>query len=100
MTGDEMDAIWATIESDRERDPDTWKYRNNPGECPDQPHRGPQGPNEDLAQCIKCMRISWSKRPAGQTFGLHSADCSLPADHESYCVGGGIGHEPATIVRG
>jgi len=72
----------------------------NPGECPDQPHRGPQGPNEDLAQCIKCMRISWSKRPAGQTFGLHSADCSLPADHESYCVGGGIGHEPAPIVRG
>lgn len=96
MTDEELDAIWASIEPD----PDTWKYRNNPGECPDQPHRGPQGPNEDLAQCIKCMRISWSKRPAGQTFGLHSADCSLPADHESYCVGGGIGHEPATIVRG
>lgn len=100
MTGDEMDAIWATIESDRERDPDTLKFRNNPHECPDQPHRGPQGPNEDLAQCIKCLRISWSKRPAGETFGLHSADCSLPADHESYCVGGGIGHEPAPIVRG
>jgi len=96
MTDEEIDAVLATFKPD----PDSMKYLGRSAECPDQPHRGPQGPNEDLGQCGKCLSFSYSKRPAGETFGLHADDCSLPVDHESYCVGGGEGHEPAEKVRG
>jgi hypothetical protein len=41
-----------------------------------------------------------SKRPAGETFGDHLPDCSLPVDHESYCQPGGSGHQTAETVRG
>jgi hypothetical protein len=72
----------------------------NPLDCPDGPHRGPQGPNEDIGQCPMCMDLSYRMRPPGQTFGHHLGDCSLPIDHESYCVGGGSGHPPAPLIRG
>lgn len=68
--------------------------------CPHGPHRGPQGPNEDLSQCSRCWAPSWSLRPPGETIGLHAADCSLPERHERECVGGGHGHPPAKVVRG
>lgn len=63
-------------------------------------HRGPEGPNEDLAQCWHCGDISFSMRPWGETFGHHLDDCSLPIDHESYCQPGGPGHPVAKKVRG
>jgi len=72
----------------------------DPASCPDGPHRGPQGPNEDLSQCGKCWMPSWSMRPAGETIGLHSDDCSLPERHGGYCTGGGTGHPPAEHIRG
>lgn len=68
--------------------------------CPDAPHRGPQGPNEDLSQCPRCLSPSWSLRPPGQTYGVHLADCSLPERHSSYCKPGGAGHPVAKTVRG
>ena len=69
-------------------------------ECPYAPHRGPEGPNEDVYQCSVCWNGSYSKRPSNETFGYHLADCSLPIDHESYCVGGGAGHPAAEVIRG
>jgi len=39
-------------------------------------------------------------RPAGETIGLHSDDCSLPERHGGYCTGGGTGHPPAEHIRG
>lgn len=75
-------------------------YLGRRDECPEGPHRGPQGPNEDIAQCGRCLSISHSLRPASETFGYHLADCSLPVRHEGYCVGGGSGHEPAATIRG
>lgn len=77
-----------------------WSYYDRPDECPYAPHRGPQGPNEDLSQCMQCGMPSWSKRPPGETFGEHLEDCSLPVDHESYCEPGGDGHAPSEHVRG
>lgn len=74
--------------------------RTQSGQCRRGPHRGPEGPNEDLAQCGACLSPSWRMRPWGETFGLHDADCSLPIWHESYCVGGGNGHPAAPVVRG
>lgn len=68
--------------------------------CPQGPHRGPEGPNEDLAQCHLCWAPSWGMRPEGETFGEHAEDCSLPLRHESYCQPGGSGHPTAEIVRG
>jgi hypothetical protein len=68
--------------------------------CPDGPHRGPQGPNEDFGQCPTCGSITWAKRPAGETFGWHADDCSLPVDHESFCESGGDGHPAAPVIRG
>ena len=82
-------ALWYTSQMDRDRD-----------DCPDGPHRGPEGPNEDLMQCRRCWGLSHSKRPAGEEFGGHLPDCSLPRDHESYCVGGGNGHPAPRVVRG
>lgn len=61
-------------------------------ECPE-PHRGPQGPNEDLGVCPTCWGPSWAVRPDGESFGWHISDCSLELRHESHCVGGGDGHE-------
>lgn len=65
-------------------------------------HRGPEGPNEDMAQCPSCWAITYVMRPEGETFGWHADDCSLPLRHESYCVGGGPGHRvPAgETIRG
>lgn len=55
-------------------------------------HRGPEGPNEDMASCPKCWGLTWAMRPDGESFGWHLADCSLPLRHESYCRPGGDGH--------
>lgn len=68
--------------------------------CPRGPHRGPQGPNEDLSQCAACWAPSWELRPPGETYGTHLPDCSLPARHESYCQPGGAGHPAAPRIRG
>lgn len=70
------------------------------GFCPAAPHRGPMGPNEDLAQCGECGSVSHEQRPAGETFGWHADDCSLPVDHGDECVGGGDGHPAAATIRG
>lgn len=72
----------------------------DPSECPDGPHRGPQGPNEDVGQCSKCWSISYWMRPENEEYCGHIADCSLPRRHESYCQPGGSGHPPAEKVRG
>lgn len=68
--------------------------------CPEGPHRGPEGPNEDLDQCFYCWGISYAMRPEEETFGLHLDDCSLPERHESFCKPGGAGHPRAPIIRG
>ena len=72
----------------------------HPSQCPGGPHRGPEGPNEDIAMCFACGSPSWSLRPENEQIGLHAADCSLPRRHEGYCVGGGDGHPPTEVVRG
>jgi len=68
--------------------------------CPKGPHRPPEGPNEDLAQCAECWSPTYAMRPEGETYGEHLPDCSLPLRHESYCQPGGSGHPPAVKVRG
>lgn len=78
----------------------SWTTPVTPELCPCHPHRGPQGPNEDLAQCPHCWSISHRRRPDGETFGRHLPDCSLDIDHDSYCEPGGSGHPPAPIIRG
>jgi len=72
----------------------------NPAECPDAPHRPPEGPNEDVSQCPRCLSLSWEFRPEGETYGWHAPDCSLEERHPSYCQPGGAGHPPAARVRG
>jgi hypothetical protein len=69
-------------------------------ECPDGPHRGPEGPNEDIGQCGKCGSGTFRMRPPGETFGTHADDCSLPIDHQSFCAPGGSGHPKAERIRG
>lgn len=69
-------------------------------DCPHGPHRGPQGPNEDVAQCGVCWSLSYEMRPEGEEYGGHRDDCSLPQRHESYCKPGGSGHPPPRIKRG
>ena len=81
-------------------DPDFMRYVLGEIPCPLGPHRGPEGPNEDLGQCPKCWGLSYRMRPEGEEFGGHIPDCSLPRRHESYCVGGGNGHPPAEKRRG
>jgi hypothetical protein len=71
-----------------------------PSECPRGPHRGPEGPNEDLSQCLLCWSPSYSMRAWGETYGEHLPDCSLPIWHESYCEPGGHGHPKAPKIRG
>lgn len=68
--------------------------------CPAAPHRGPEGPNEDLDLCRHCMSPSHRLRPEGETYGHHLPDCSLPLRHPSYCRPGGAGHPPAALIRG
>jgi hypothetical protein len=69
-------------------------------ECSRAPHRGPEGPNEDMSQCPQCWGFSWELRPEGETYGRHADDCSLPVRHESYCQPGGQGHPDAPKLRG
>lgn len=75
-----------------------WQY--NWVDCPDAPHRPPQGPNEDICVCYRCGSGSWEKRPKGETFGLHADDCSLHENHIDYCLPGGVGHARASKIRG
>lgn len=79
---------------------ESWLFPYCAQHCPDGPHRGPQGPNEDLAQCRHCGSPTWALRPAGETYGTHLADCSLPIDHSGYCAPGGHGHPQAATIRG
>lgn len=72
----------------------------HPEQCPNGPHRGPQGPNEDLSQCPLCLMPSFALRPDGETFGQHLPDCSLPRRHHGFCVGGGTGHPRSKQERG
>lgn len=72
----------------------------DPRHCPSSPHRGPEGPNEDLSQCPTCWSPSHAMRPDGETYGVHLPDCSLPSRHASYCEPGGNGHPAAPKVRG
>lgn len=76
-----------------------WAYLRTPWLCPEF-HRVPEGVNEDIATCWRCNSPTFSMRPEGETFGEHMSDCSLPIGHESYCVGGGVGHTPSRKVRG
>lgn len=69
-------------------------------DCPLGPHRFPEGPNEDLAQCPLCYAPSWRHRPPTETYGYHLDDCSLAIDHLSYCQPGGAGHPRAKRIRG
>jgi hypothetical protein len=81
-------------------DDDFWSYADRPQDCPNAPHRGPQGPNEDISSCWLCAGPSWALRPEGETFGRHAPDCSLAERHPGYCVGGGTGHPDAEVIRG
>jgi hypothetical protein len=69
-------------------------------DCANAPHRGPQGPNEDLAQCPICWAVDHALRPVGETFGQHIPDCSLPLRHYGYCKPGGNGHPRSEHERG
>lgn len=71
-----------------------------PDDCPDGPHRGPEGPNEDLGHCLKCGMPDHWPRPDGEEYCGHLPDCSLPRRHASYCQPGGDGHPPADNTRG
>lgn len=78
-----------------------WLFPYHAWECPHLArHRPPQGPNEDVAVCRECGTLTYSMRPPGETFGEHLPDCALPVDHSGYCVPGGAGHPPSTVVRG
>ena len=55
-------------------------------------HRNPEGPNEDVAQCMRCGAPTFLHRPVGESFGWHADDCSLDVNHSGYCDGGGAGH--------
>lgn len=68
------------------------------GQC-ERVHREPAGPCEDLAMCEACGKPTFFMRPAGECFGHHAEDCSLPERHEGFCVGGGQGHE-TKVLRG
>lgn len=94
-----LDDLWAKLQA-LPVEPDALRYIDTRENCPRQPHRGPQGPNEDLGQCPLCLSISYSMRPEGETYGLHLEDCSLPVGHESNCQPGGAGHLVGSHVRG
>lgn len=75
-----------------------WPFMDDPRQCPNASnHRAPYGPCEDIGQCSGCGMMTFALRPAGETFGFHERNCSLPEVHEGYCLGGGEGHEPKTI---
>lgn len=69
-------------------------------DCPDGPHRGPQGPNEDVGQCWRCFMPIGVMRPTGEEFGGHIPDCSLEQGHPGYCAPGGSGHPAPRVPRG
>lgn len=69
-----------------------FEYADDPQSCPNQPHRAPQGPNEDIAVCYKCGMPTFSRRPEGETFGWHRDDCRLFVGHLGACQPGGSGH--------
>lgn len=80
--------------------PGWWELIQTPWLCPDKAnHRGPAGPNEDIATCFRCNSFSFAMRPEGETWGNHLPDCSLELRHEGYCAGGGSGHPPAQKIR-
>lgn len=110
-SGDDFERIFGAPDEDMQAKIDarareiirthSWgEYASNPDACPRGPHRGPQGPNEDLAQCALCLMPDHAMRPEGETFGRHLPDCSLPASHEGYCEPGGSGHPDAAVIRG
>lgn len=68
--------------------------------CPYGPHRGPQGPNEDLAQCFHCGTISHRMRPWGDTFCGHLDECGLPIWHASLCAPAELPHPTSTAALG
>lgn len=88
------------VQQVRREDVDRQCVWSTPPKCPKGPHRGPQGPNEDIAQCPTCLSPTFAMRPEGETFGEHLSDCSLPLRHQGYCKPGGNGHEPSRKVRG
>lgn len=71
-----------------------------PDQCPSGPHRGPEGPNEDLSQCATCWSPSYTMRREDETYGDHLPDCSLPVRHPGRCEPGGNGHPTAPVIRG
>lgn len=92
-----LDELWAKLDDPEYRKAtEVERVRTHTEE----PHRGPQGPNEDIGQCPVCWSITAALRPENETFGLHLPDCSLERRHRGYCVGGGKGHEPAEVIRG
>lgn len=56
-------------------------------------HLDVAGPNMDIGQCSGCGMPCGVRRPWGESFGWHAADCSLPIQHIGYCAHGGEGHE-------
>ena len=72
---------------DPEPRPDGLCPGTDSGTRPHRPHKndGPQGPNEDVGQCPRCLAIIGRLRPEGDTFGGHTPDCSLPFRHTGFC---------------
>lgn len=93
-------AVWGCVQCGYHNRGPVCTHCGRPLLCPDAPHRGPEGPNEDIHQCPTCLAPSHRMRPEGQTYGLHLPDCSLPERHPSYCQPGGDGHPPAPLIRG
>lgn len=65
-----------------------------------EPHRPPEGPNEDVGQCPLCRSFMAVMRPWGETYGWHADDCALPIWHAGRCAPGGSGHPAAPTIRG
>lgn len=91
----------AQIEAEREREALAFMRDPSvsPTTCKYGPHRGPQGPNEDLAQCFRCGAVSHRMRAWGDTFGAHSIDCGLPIWHGDYCSRANVPHVTSALVR-
>lgn len=101
-TPEELDALLAALPplDDEAIAQAWWVTGRTASTCPDAPHRGPEGPNEDIGQCWTCGSLSFNMRPPGETFGEHLDDCSLPERHERACQPGGSGHPPSRKIRG
>lgn len=74
----------------------SWPFDLQEKDCPE-PHPSLDGPCMDLGQCASCLSPIGVMRPAGETFGFHAEDCSLPERHEGHCADGGIGHRPDKV---